>query len=257
MGKYITDIGNIIPLDIVQCTAAGTSVKVKHMGGDFSILCGVKGAATVIGAVGEGAEYSCTKTDNVVSFAVVEATSSTSTGTAISGATLSLGPATALTIRGGCIGFLEISSELTTSVNVTINGRDFHTANTGTGRDVADVATECAHIINGLATGATAPDKLPHYEVLPNAQSSGVLTISPDDDLATGITMSASAAGVWRPLIGICQGCINVQGSKLSTNTPKYIGVTVTETTAAALGKSIHLCRAHGAFTGAVVNCTT
>lgn len=252
--KYINEM-NIIPLDIIQCTAAGTSMKIKHVGGDFSILCGAKYAATVVGTLGNtAADYSASKADNVVSFTVVEATSSTSAGSAISGATLDLGCATANTIRGGVIGIVEITSALTTSVDITINNRNFHIGTTGA--DGTVVATIAANVINGLSTGATAADKLPHYEVLPNAQASALLTISPDDDLGTGLTISASAAGIWRPLGGMVQGCINVQGSKLSTVTPKYIGVIVSETTA-AVSKSVHMCRFNGAFPGAVVNCTT
>lgn len=260
--KYLSDYANIIPLTIVQDTVAGTSIKVKINGGnDFSILCGAQFAAT--GAIGlpgsTTADFSASKAANVVSFVVVEATASTAAGSAISGATLSLGPATANSIRGGVIGLFEITSDLTTAVSITINGKDYHTATTGPGRDGTAVATEVAVFLNGGATGATKIDKIPHYEALPNAQSSGVITLSPDDDMATGLTISASAAGVYRPLGGICQGCINVQLSKLSTNTPKYIGVTISETTG-VVAKSVHLVRfpsANGAFPGAVVNCTT
>jgi hypothetical protein len=255
--KYLSDYANIIPLTIVQDTVAGTSVKVKHYGGDFSILCGAQFAATgAIGLVGStAADYSASKANNVAEFSVVEATSSTSAGSVISGATLSLGCATANVIRGAAIGLFEITSGLTTAVSITINGKDYHTATTGPGRDGTAVATEVAKFLNGGATGATKIDKILHYEALPNAQSSGVITLSPDDDQATGITMSASAAGLYRPLGGICQGCINIQGSKLSTNTPKYIGVVIAETTG-VVAKSVHLVRG-GAFPGAVVNVTT
>lgn len=259
--KYLSDHLNIIPLTIVQDTVAGTSLKVKHFGGDFSILCGAQFAAT--GAIGlpgsTAADYSASKTDNVAVFTVVEATASTAAGSAISGATLSLGPATVNVIRGAAIGLFEITSGLTTTVSITINGKDYHTATTGPGRDGTAVATEVQTVLNGGATGATKVDKIPHYEALANAQSSGVITLSPDDDMATGLTISASAAGLYRPLGGICQGCINIQGSKLSTNTPKYIGVVIAETTG-VVAKSVHLARfpsAGGAFPGAVVNVTT
>jgi hypothetical protein len=57
---------------------------------------------------------------------------------------------------------------------------------------------------------------------------------------------------------GLCQGVINVQLSKLSTNEPKYIGVVCGESTAVT-HRAVSMVRYPTGFgtPGAVVNCTT
>ncbi len=258
--KYISDHLNIIPLSIFQDTAAVTSEKVRvdrGGGGDFSILCQAAfyttAAPTLAGTT--AADQSATKAANVAVFTVYEATAASHAGSAISGATLSLGPSTVYVVRGGVISVVHITSALTTAETLTINGKDYHTDTTGPGRDGTVVATEVAAVLNGRTTN----DKMLHYEAIANDLSSGLISIRPDDDLGTGLTMSATAAGLYRTLPGLCQGVINIQMSKLSTNTPKYIGVIISETTG-VVSKAVSLCRfptGGGAFPGAVVNVTT
>lgn len=258
--KYLSDYLSIIPLSIFQDTVAVTSEKVRvdrGGGGDFSILCQAEmhttAAPTLAGTT--AADQSATKAANVVSFAVYESTAASHAGSAITNATMSLGPSTAYVVRGGVISVLEVTSSLTTVMTMTINGKDYVSNTTGPGRDGTSVATEVAAILNGRSTW----ERIPHYEAIANDLSSGLVSLRPDDDLATGLTMSASAAAAVRMLPGIVQGCINIQMSKLSTNTPKYIGVSILETTG-VVAKAVSLCRfptGGGAFPGAVVNLTT
>ena len=258
--KYLSDHVSIIPLSIFQGTVAVTSEKVRvdrGGGGDFSILCQAALYTTAApGLAGTtAANQSATKVNNAIEFAVYESTAASHAGSAISGATLSLGAATAYTVRGGVISVIEITSGLTTAETLTINSRNYHSDTTGHGRDGTVVATEVAAILNGRGTNAA----LLHYEAIANDLASGLVSLRPSDDLATGLTMSATAAGLYRTLPGIVQGCINIQMSKLSTNTPKYIGVITAETTGVC-AKAVSLCRfptGGGAFPGAVVNLTT
>lgn len=257
--KYLSDYLNIIPLQVSQGTAVGTSAKVrfdKGGGGDFSILCQAGFHTTVDLGGCTGGDYSATDAGNAIDFTVVEATAASAAGSAITGATLTLGPSTVCVSRGGAISAIEVTSNLTTDVSVNINGYDYHTSTTGPGRDGENIATELAAVINGRGTNRP----LAHYEALPNIYSTGLVLLSPTDDQGTGITIITTAAGsTYRPLPGLTQGCINIQCSKLSSNTPKYIGVICGESTA-IVSRAVSLVRfptAGGAFPGAVVNVTT
>lgn len=246
----------IDPLQLNQATAAATSEKILvNGGGDFSILCQA-GFHSTVGLAGvAGADYSATKAANAIEFSVVEATAASAAGSVISGATLSLGPATVCVVRGGAISVIQVNSALTTAVVVTINGRDYHTNTTGPGRDGENVATELAAVINGRGTN----EPLLHYEAVANDLASGLISLRPNDDQGTGLTIvSTAAAGTAVPLPGLCQGVINVQLSKLSSNTPKYIGVTCGESTG-VVGRAVSMVRfpTGNGTPGAIVNCTT
>lgn len=258
---YPLDKIRIDILHLGQATVASTSQKIRvdrGGGGDFTILCqagfvstdGMSAASTI-------AELSATDAGNAIAFSVVEATAASAAGSAITGATLSLGPSTVAVTRGCVMGILEVTSDLTTADTLTINGIAYHTATTGPGRDGENVATELADIING---GTTRSPKLPHYEAIANDLATGLVTLRPDDDLGTGLTIVTTAAGatiVAYPCYS--QGKINIQGSKLSTNTPKYIGVICGESSGVVV-RSVSMVRfptGGDAFPGAVVNVTT
>ena len=96
-------------------TIGGGAVNVSGGIGDFSILCGAKAiyaTGGTWGALGSAV--------NNVLFAVYEATAATHAGSAITGATLSLGSATAGTFRGLYDAIIQISSGVATTVNITI-----------------------------------------------------------------------------------------------------------------------------------------
>jgi hypothetical protein len=247
----------IDPLQLNSATAAATSEKIRIDGGkDFSILCQVSFHSSVgLAECSSNADWSATDAGNAVAFQVVESTAASAAGSAITGATLSLGPATVCVVRGGVLSVLQMTSALTTAVGITINGMNYHTNTTGPGRNGEDVATELAAVINGRGTW----EPLPHYEAIANSLASGLVTLRPKDDLGTGLTIECSAAAATLvPFPGICQGVINVQLSKLSSNSPKYIGVTCGESTAVT-ARAVSMVRypSGGGTPGAIVNCTT
>lgn len=247
----------IDPLQLNSATAAATSEKIRIDGGnDFSILCQAGFHSTVgLSECSSNADWSATDAGNAITFSVVESTAASAVGSAIAGATLTLGPSTVCVVRGGAISVIQVNSALTTVVSVTINGQSYHTNTTGPGRDGESVATELAAVINGRGTN----EPLLHYEAIPNGLATGLITLRPNDDLGTGLTIeSTAAASTMVPFPGLCQGYINVQLSKLSSNTPKYIGVACGESTA-QVGRAVSMVRFPSGFgtPGAVVNCTT
>jgi len=258
---YPLDKIRIDPLQLNSATAAATSEKIRVDGGkDFSILCQAGFFSTVgLAECSSGADWSATDAGNAIAFSVVEATAASAAGSAITGATLSLGPATVCIVRGGAISVLQISTLMTTAVSVTINGRSYHLATSATGRDAENAATELAAIINGTATYVATSEGVPHYEAIANDLTTGLISFRPKDDLGTGLTIeSTAAAGTAVPFPGLCQGVINVQLSKLSTNSPKYIGVVCGESSA-VVHRAVSMVRypAGGGTPGAIVNCTT
>jgi hypothetical protein len=257
---YPLDKIRIDPLQLNSATAAATSEKIRIDGGrDFSILCQAGFYSTVgLAECASVADWSATDAGNAIAFAVVEATAASAAGSAITGATLSLGPSTVCVSRGGAISVLLVSSLMTTAVTVTINGKGYHLATSATARDAEVAATELAAIINGTATYSTQ-EPLPHYEAIPNEITTALITFRPKDDLGTGLTIETTAAAATSVCFpGLCQGVINVQLSKLSTNSPKYIGVTCGESTG-VVHRAVSMVRypTGNGTPGAIVNCTT
>lgn len=255
--KYVSDYLNITPLALNQATVASTSAKVKLSaggGGDFSIICqagfvstdGLSAASTI-------ATLSATAAANCISFSVVECTAASAAGSAISGATLTLGPATVAVSRGGVISMLQVTSGLGTADTITINGIAYHLGDTAASGEL--VATALAAQINASGTANTSKP-LPHYEAIANDLGTGLISIRPIDEYATGLTIQTSAAAATAVAYpGLAQGCINVKAARLSTNTPKYIGV-VCSTSGGPVARAVHLVRTAGNFPGAVVTVT-
>ncbi len=226
----------IEPLSIISgtgaCTGAGIgstdmggAVDVSKGIGDFSVLVG-----GYLGATSSISAESAT-TAKYVQFTVREATAATHVGSAITGATLTLGAATAGTIRGAYDVFVAVASALNTSVGIKINGYEYHNTALHAGAGTA-AAIELANHINGLSTLA-GTKKLPHYKAHIStvgvfAGTTGMLYICPDDDQATGLTIEMSAVtDTVVPYMKRLQGVISVNGHALSTNTPKFINVSI------------------------------
>lgn len=212
-------------------TAHGGAINVSNGIGDFSILVGAQVGCTASAAAesGTAAKY--------IQFSVYESTAATHAGSAVSGATVTLGAATAGTLRGLYDAFLTVTSALTTTVNVTINGQAFHTTLTGPGQDGSAVAAELAAQINGKKSFS----KLRHYKATCStlgvfAGTSAVIYIYPDDDQATGLTIQMDAVSdTVVPYMKHLQGKIDINAHALSTNRPKWINV-VNTTYAGATG---------------------
>lgn len=74
----------IQPLYVAAATAASTSDKIRHYGGDFEILCQV-GFCSSNGNGVYATDLACTAVANVAEFSVCEATAATAAGTVITG----------------------------------------------------------------------------------------------------------------------------------------------------------------------------
>ena len=208
----------------VGTTSQGGAINLSDHGiGDFSILVGAQMGATasISGETVTAAKY--------MTFTVYESTAATHAGSAITGATMVLGCATAGVARGLYDAFLSVTSDLTTTVNVKINNIDYHTTLTGPGQDGSAVALELANSINGKALHAGHP-KLPHYTAYTGTGgvfiASGVIYIAPDDDQATGLVIEMSAVSdTIVPRMNKLQGIIDINAHALSTNRPKWISI--------------------------------
>lgn len=217
--KRINEYIRIDPIGAAFTTAAGTTVNLLRINNNDNVMvrCFVKCGTVATGITATAANY--------IQFSVVEATAASAAGSAISGATVTLGAATAAQARGLTRALLRVTSNLTTATEVQINGITYRTTLTGVGSSGEAVAAQLASAINGKATS----EKLPHYRAVANYTDTGVVLIEPDDDAATGLTIiTTAAAATIVPLMLELQGAISIARSKFSTNTPKYIGVSWT-----------------------------
>jgi hypothetical protein len=238
-------------------TASAKSLTKVRLDGNanFGILCQFL-AATRSDTAATAAAQSATVAGSI-KFSVYEATAASAAGTVITGATMSIGAATAAQVRGGAVSILQVTSDLTTATIITINGITYQTTKTGVGTSGEWVAANLASAINGNCTSPA----LPHYEAIPNFNSAtGMIMIQPKDDLGAGLTMITTAAG--SPIVvfpHILQGVITVAGGKLSTESPKYIGVECGESTAVGI-RAVSMLRVPTgapAFPGRLISVTT
>jgi hypothetical protein len=234
--------------------AGSTSLvgKTRYNGqGDFSVRCFVHGGTA--GAT----EVTATAAANW-DFSVIESTAATVAGSVITGATMTLGAAAALTLKGAVNLVCKVASNLATTVNLVLNGATYHISTAGA--TAKNGALALAEAINGSCTGATSVQKLPHYTAIGNYSSANLMLITGDDDLGTGITAVATSGGV-QIFVTDLQGMIDVQGSKLSTNVPKYIGVACTDLTgldtSIVTAELISHPTGKPAMPGVKVSCTT
>ena len=214
----------IRPLLMEFSTAAATSLfgktQVDGMG-DFSVLCQVRCASVSTGHTASAAMN--------WDFVVTEATAATANGSAITGATLTLGAATVCEVKGAVNAILKVTSNISSAVQVTINGIVYRT--TAAGATASNGAKKLASAING---NATSPGLL-HYKAVAEVNNTGIVHITPSDDMGTGLTyVTTAAAATMVPYMTHLQGCIDIAQSKLSTNYPKFIGVNCTPLTGSA-----------------------
>lgn len=202
-------------------TAQGGVVDVSNGIGDFSIVVGVHANATAsaAGVSGTAANY--------VQFSVRESTAATHAGSAITGATRTIGAATAGHIRGALDAVITVSSKHTTAEYLTINGIQYGVGSTSADGTVA--ATKWAAAINGKGSCR----KLPHYKAHTGSDgvfmgTSGKIYLCADDDQATGLDIQMTAANSSGNPISFykLQGVIDINAGALSTNTPKFLSVT-------------------------------
>lgn len=216
MSKRLNEGVRVTPLYGAFSTAAGTSLHGKtRLDGaqDFAVLIQCKAGTVATGVTATAANY--------WDFTVTESTAATASGSAITGATLTLGAATAAVVRGASIGMLKVTSDCASSVEVVINGITYRT--TAAGATASNGSKKLASAINGHATSP----KLLHYRAVAEQDNTGIVIIEPDDDKGTGLTYYTSAAAATiAPYMIHLQGMIEIGAHKLSTNYPKYIGIT-------------------------------
>jgi hypothetical protein len=214
----------IEPLMLNYGTAAATSNNKINVArnANFSVLVGHYMGASCVN-YSTIADLRSATVANTVEFSLTEATAASANGSVITGATLTLGAATAFQCRSLPMALINVSSALSTDEVLTINGINYNTTAVGATGTIGG-PIRLAAMINGSGSA----QKLPHYTAIPfyMASTDGV-GIVPDDDLGTGLTISATAASTFNIYMRHLQGAIEVAGHRLSTNTPKYIGVNV------------------------------
>lgn len=247
---YPSEAVRITPILVDFSTAAATSLigKTLYNGqGNFSVLCGIR--ASTVTSTGQSGTVAMN-----YEFSVMEATAATAGGSVITGATITLGAATALTVRGAVRLLVKVASDLATTASLTLNGISYH--GTAAGATASNGAKVLAKYINGNLGNS----KLPHYMAIADYSSANLLLITPDDDLGTGITAVATSGGP-QIFLSDLQGVIDVQQSKLSTNTPKYIGVSCTSLTGSdtsvRYAQMLSWPTGKPAYQGVTVSCTT
>jgi hypothetical protein len=147
---------------------------------------------------------------------------------------------------------------LATVDGVTINGVRY--IGTAVGATAMNGGMKLCRAINGKGTSM----KLPHYRAFPEYTTGYVqkdlILIEPDDDYGTGLTAVCTAGSSIIVYMREMQGVIHISGAKLSTVSPKFIGVTCTPLTGLATGPHGAFLVTHktgGGFVGREEWCTT
>ena len=228
--KRLFEQYRVEPLLCLSNTAAASQVrKIKWNGEDrMSFLCGFGGAAVAGGVISATATSIC-------QFTITESTASTAAGSAISGATKSLGCATAYKVKSADALAITMTSAVTTSAKLHINGYEYYCTVSGVGSSGENVAGQIASAINGAGTFK----KLPHYSAYPNFGDTGVVLIAPDDGEGTGLSISTAGATDFKPRITRYYGAIELYAKSLSTNRPKWIGASVSTYAGASCIRSV------------------
>jgi hypothetical protein len=153
-------------------------------------------------------------------------------------------------------GFLTVTSNISSAVSVTINGISYQT--TAVGATAGSGAIKLASAINGRGTS----NPLPHYQAIAGHMgATDGIGLEPIDSYATGLVIETTAAGAGIiPVARLLQGVIEISPDKLSTNTPKYIGVNISThamTTAVSYAFLVRRPISSPTFPGRVINLTT
>jgi len=214
--KNFSEAYTVTPITAARTTAAANSPMVRIDGAeDVSVFIHARfGCSNATGLSATSPAYTV--------FSIREGTAASNAGSVITGATMTLGALTATHCAGLSRALFRVSSDLTTASKITINGVDYRSTRTGVGTDGEIVAQLVASAINGNATSRA----LPHYQAVANYSDTGLVLIEPTDAAATGLDVVTTAAGsTFVGLLTEAAGCVEVKAQSLSTNTPKYLGV--------------------------------
>jgi hypothetical protein len=214
--KNFSEAYTITPIIGARTTAAANSPMVRIDGAeDVSVFIHARfGCSNATGISATAAAWT--------KFSIREGTAASNAGSVITGATMTLGALTATHCAGLSKALFRVSSNLTTASILTINGITYQTTLTGVGSSGESVAMQLASAINGNASSRG----LPHYRAVANYTDTGLVLVEPIDAQATGLDVVTTAAGsTFVGLLTNAAGCIELKAKSLSTNTPKYIGI--------------------------------
>lgn len=227
--KLFSESISVTNLTKTFSTAASTaSNKVEVKAGEkVAFLCQYGGATA------PGAWVSATVV-NMAHFSVLESTGCTDNGSAVSGATLALGASTANQLYGVNIGVIQVTSALTTAAAVTVCGESIHT--TAVGADGETVAAQLSGIINAHSVLSRKVNAFANA-----GGATGIVTLTPKMG-CTGISLLTADASY---VVGHknCIGCIELDVTGLSTNYPKYVGVSLSTVGGATAIRSVDLVK--------------
>ncbi len=235
MSERIFETIRVEPLIANSNTAAATSPrKIRWSADDYRMLfvCKMQGAPVT------GTALSATVAQ-LSEFKLTEATASTHAGSVITGATLTLGCATAYKPRSADAMVIVLTSVIGSAASFTVNGQSFHATDVGTGTSGEGCASFLAHAINGGGT----QEKLKHYSAVGNFTDTGIVLIYPDDGLGTGLSCTAANATDFKTRPLSYTGCIELRAESLSTHYPKFIGVTISTQTNASCERIVDCIR--------------
>ncbi len=250
MSMYPSEKVRITPLFVDFSTAAATALTAKTLykgQGNFSVLVGIRSSTVATGQTATAAMN--------YDFAVTESSAATANATTITGATITLGAATAFNMKGGVNCILKVTTDCATTAGLTINGVVYRA--TAVGATAANGGVKLARAINGSGTSV----KLPHYTAIGNYTAKDHVMITGDDGMGTGLDVTCTAGSGIQVFMSHLQGVIDIQESKLSTVEPKYIGVNCTSLTADATSiryaQMISYPSGKPGMPGVKVSCTT
>jgi hypothetical protein len=211
-------------------TASSLGSKTRYVSqGDFDVLCNVRVAATLSSGMTATAAMHW-------NFGITESTAATVAGSVITRATVSLGAASAFQPKGMVNCILKVGTACGTADGVILNGISYH--GTAVGATANNGGIQIARAINGYGTSV----KLPHYVAYPNWGAVDQVLVTADDDQGTGLSGECTAGSGIAIRMTELQGVIHVPAGLLSSNVPKFIGISATFLTAEVTSiKTAHL----------------
>lgn len=243
MSERIFEKIRVTPLLRTFTTAAASAIhKVKWTDEDRMLfVCSIGGASAA--SSGVLSSVVCDTT-----FTLLEATAATANGSAITGATMVIGTSTAHQVRSAVGLLIRNTSGLTTVQTLEINGVSILTTATDASGELT--STRVAAAINKAG--------IPHIVAYPNYTDTGLTAVFPSDGLGTGIS-ATSTGGDYQLMFTQVVGAIELNPETLSTNTPKFIGISLTTINGATCIRTVDVLRiprTRPAFAGKTVATT-
>lgn len=210
-----TESVRITPLGLFFSTAAASAGagKLKYFGeSDVDIYIAVKGGSDASGISATSANY--------FGFSITESTAASQAGSVITNATLDLGATAAFTAKGMIDCVLGVTTDCATTCGVTLNGIRY--IGTAVGATALVGGAKLARAINGYGTSV----KLPHYTACGSYLAKDQVLVYCDDGCGTGLEGACTAGSGIVVRMTHLAGVVHIPAGKLSTNQPKFLGIT-------------------------------